>query len=109
MGANAGKGDRIARGFPVSLCARARSKNPSPRNSPDVCGQLPGRLHRHCKYCSRVARKTCGTTKSGSRRVELMNLLAHTLLSPPSPPILVGNLTADWVKGRARLALPAAL
>jgi acyl carrier protein phosphodiesterase len=36
-----------------------------------------------------------------------MNLLAHALLSPPAAPgVLVGNLTADWVKGRARLALP---
>jgi acyl carrier protein phosphodiesterase len=35
-----------------------------------------------------------------------MNLLAHALLSPPNPAILFGNLTADWVKGRARLALP---
>ena len=38
-----------------------------------------------------------------------MNLLAHALLSPPNPGMLVGNLTADWVKGRARLALPPAL
>jgi acyl carrier protein phosphodiesterase len=38
-----------------------------------------------------------------------MNLLAHALLSPPDPVVLVGNLTADWVKGRARLALPQAL
>jgi acyl carrier protein phosphodiesterase len=35
-----------------------------------------------------------------------MNLLAHALLSPEEPAVLVGNLTADWVKGRARLALP---
>jgi acyl carrier protein phosphodiesterase len=41
-----------------------------------------------------------------------MNLLAHALLtpSPPSPAgVLVGNLTADWIKGRARLALSADL
>src|SRR3954462_12933413 len=38
-----------------------------------------------------------------------MNLLAHALLSPPDPGMLVGNLVADWVKGRARLALPPAL
>lgn len=36
-----------------------------------------------------------------------MNLLAHALLSPPDSGILTGNLVADWVKGRARLALPA--
>jgi len=37
-----------------------------------------------------------------------MNLLAHALLSPPNDPAaLFGNLTADWVKGRARLCLPA--
>jgi len=36
-----------------------------------------------------------------------MNLLAHALLSPEEPEVLFGNLTADWVKGRARLALPA--
>jgi acyl carrier protein phosphodiesterase len=35
-----------------------------------------------------------------------MNLLAHALLSPPQPAILVGNLTADWVKGKARHTLP---
>jgi acyl carrier protein phosphodiesterase len=35
-----------------------------------------------------------------------MNLLAHALLSPADPLVLVGNLTADWVKGRARRALP---
>src|SRR5438128_1123608 len=35
-----------------------------------------------------------------------MNLLAHALLSPQQPAILVGNLTADWVKGRARNVLP---
>ena len=38
-----------------------------------------------------------------------MNLLAHALLSPADPAILVGNLTADWVKGRARRALPESL
>jgi acyl carrier protein phosphodiesterase len=36
-----------------------------------------------------------------------MNLLAHVLLSPDVPGVLVGNLVADWVKGRARKALPA--
>jgi acyl carrier protein phosphodiesterase len=36
-----------------------------------------------------------------------MNLLAHALLSPDDPAFLVGNLTADWVKGRARRQLPA--
>ena len=35
-----------------------------------------------------------------------MNLLSHAVLSPPEPGPLVGNLIADWVKGRARLALP---
>ncbi|HVT80206.1 MAG TPA: ACP phosphodiesterase [Phycisphaerae bacterium] len=36
-----------------------------------------------------------------------MNLLAHALLSPSNDPAaLFGNLTADWVKGRARLTLP---
>jgi acyl carrier protein phosphodiesterase len=37
-----------------------------------------------------------------------MNLLAHALLSPPHAPagVLVGNLTADWVKGKARHELP---
>ena len=35
-----------------------------------------------------------------------MNLLAHAFLSPDEPAVMVGNLTADWVKGRARLALP---
>ncbi len=35
-----------------------------------------------------------------------MNLLSHALLSPPDHGTLVGNLIADWVKGRARLALP---
>ena len=36
-----------------------------------------------------------------------MNLLAHALLSPDVPAVMVGNLTADWVKGRARQVLPA--
>src|SRR5690349_11144408 len=35
-----------------------------------------------------------------------MNLLAHAYLSPPDRGILVGNLVADWVKGRARCKLP---
>ena len=35
-----------------------------------------------------------------------MNLLAHALLSPDEPAVMAGNLTADWVKGRARLGLP---
>jgi len=38
-----------------------------------------------------------------------MNLLAHAVLSPSGPEdesILVGNLVADWVKGRARRTLP---
>ncbi len=35
-----------------------------------------------------------------------MNLLAHALLSPPDSGLLFGNLTADWVKGRARQVLP---
>ena len=38
-----------------------------------------------------------------------MNLLAHAILSPDDPGILVGNLTADWIKGRARLEMPAEL
>jgi acyl carrier protein phosphodiesterase len=38
---------------------------------------------------------------------EAMNLLAHALLSPAEPAVMVGNLTADWVKGRARAGLPA--
>lgn len=38
-----------------------------------------------------------------------MNLLAHALLSPPDSGVLAGNLAADWIKGRARQALPAAL
>lgn len=37
-----------------------------------------------------------------------MNLLAHALLSPAdAPALLVGNLTADWIKGRVRRTLPA--
>lgn len=36
-----------------------------------------------------------------------MNLLAHAFLSPADEQILMGNVVADWVKGRARLALPA--
>jgi acyl carrier protein phosphodiesterase len=36
-----------------------------------------------------------------------MNLLAHAVLSPPNMPgVMTGNLTADWIKGRARHALP---
>jgi acyl carrier protein phosphodiesterase len=37
-----------------------------------------------------------------------MNLLAHAFLSPPDAPagILVGNLSADWIKGKVRHALP---
>ena len=36
-----------------------------------------------------------------------MNFLAHAYLSPSRPPgVLVGNLLADMVKGRARHALP---
>lgn len=35
-----------------------------------------------------------------------MNLLAHALLSPDEPAVMVGNLVADWVKGRARQVLP---
>ena len=39
-----------------------------------------------------------------------MNLLAHALLSPPNDPAaLFGNLTADWVKGRARQSLHASI
>ena len=39
-----------------------------------------------------------------------MNLLAHALLTPPGDDdLLVGNLTADWIKGRARLAFPQLL
>ena len=39
-----------------------------------------------------------------------MNLLAHALLTPPhDDPLLVGNLTADWIKGRARTLLPPAI
>jgi len=36
-----------------------------------------------------------------------MNLLAHAILSPSDPAILTGNVIADWVKGKARHALPA--
>jgi len=39
----------------------------------------------------------------------LMNLLAHALLSPAEPAVMAGNLTADWIKGRARLTLPAGI
>lgn len=35
-----------------------------------------------------------------------MNLLAHAYLSPPEGDVRVGNVVADWVKGRARHALP---
>jgi acyl carrier protein phosphodiesterase len=42
---------------------------------------------------------------AGERRGR-MNLLAHAILSPAQPEIMVGNLTADWVKGKARHALP---
>ncbi len=39
-----------------------------------------------------------------------MNLLAHAILSPAdNDPFLVGNLTADWIKGRSRRALPAGI
>jgi acyl carrier protein phosphodiesterase len=38
-----------------------------------------------------------------------MNFLAHTLLSGPSPEVAVGNLTADFIKGRVRRTLPAGL
>jgi len=39
-----------------------------------------------------------------------MNLLAHAYLTPAeSPDLLVGNLTADWIKGRARKAMPEAI
>jgi acyl carrier protein phosphodiesterase len=34
-----------------------------------------------------------------------MNFLAHALLSPEDPEVLVGNLTADFIKGKARQAL----
>jgi acyl carrier protein phosphodiesterase len=44
------------------------------------------------------------------QKAALMNRLAHALLSPLPPAaaagVLVGHLTADWIKGRARLALP---
>lgn len=35
-----------------------------------------------------------------------MNFLAHAHLSPPIPAVLLGNMVADFVRGRARLALP---
>ena len=36
-----------------------------------------------------------------------MNHLAHAFLSPLNDAqILVGNLSADWIKGRARRSLP---
>lgn len=38
-----------------------------------------------------------------------MNFLAHALLSPPEEEILVGNLTADFIKGQARRQLPAGI
>lgn len=38
-----------------------------------------------------------------------MNFLAHTLLSGSSPEVTVGNLCADFIKGRARRALPAGM
>jgi acyl carrier protein phosphodiesterase len=38
-----------------------------------------------------------------------MNLLAHAYLSPPGGDVRVGNVVADWVKGRARQALPAGM
>src|SRR5271170_5514627 len=38
-----------------------------------------------------------------------MNQLAHAILSPPDDAVLVGNLTADWIKGRARRSLPTAM
>lgn len=39
-----------------------------------------------------------------------MNFLAHAYLSPPDQPgVLVGNVIADFVKGRARFTLPADL
>lgn len=39
-----------------------------------------------------------------------MNFLAHALLSPSEPVgVRVGNMTADFIKGKARLALPADL
>jgi len=47
-----------------------------------------------------------GAAAGGGYNVR-MNLLSHALLSPAEPGQLVGNLIADWVKGRARHALPA--
>ncbi len=38
-----------------------------------------------------------------------MNFLAHAYLSPPEPGVLVGNVVADFVKGRVRHTLPADL
>jgi acyl carrier protein phosphodiesterase len=39
-----------------------------------------------------------------------MNLLAHALLSPlDEDQVLVGNLAADWIKGRARRGVPAGI
>ena len=38
-----------------------------------------------------------------------MNFLAHAYLSPPEPGVLVGNMVADFVKGRVRHTLPADL
>ncbi len=41
-----------------------------------------------------------------------MNLLSHALLTPPfpdEPGVLVGNVVADWIKGRARLEMPEAV
>ncbi|HVX84513.1 MAG TPA: ACP phosphodiesterase [Phycisphaerae bacterium] len=38
-----------------------------------------------------------------------MNLLAHAFLSPADDAMLAGNVVADWVKGRARRALPAGM
>jgi acyl carrier protein phosphodiesterase len=37
-----------------------------------------------------------------------MNLLAHAVLTPAgaAPGVLVGNVVADWIKGKARHALP---
>ena len=41
-----------------------------------------------------------------------MNFLAHAILTPPPPgndELLVGNITADWIKGRERRALSAGI
>jgi len=35
-----------------------------------------------------------------------MNLLAHAILSPANPGVRVGNVVADFVKGRVRKTLP---